>query len=208
MKKNKGILAVIMLLSICLQFFSCEFPTRGIGDIPSPQHTVTEFFDSICDGNFDKADAYLVDSSISMQGEASGDFAEKLLNYLRASYDYELIGTPHINGIYATQKVAFTYLDLNIMSEDLRSQSTKTGKRYIDRRDKNYTIIDDGKCSLTDEGAEAAAIEALDELMQTPEKYYNEKEFEIRLEYTKKTWQIELSDELFDAIVGKYSVAE
>ncbi len=208
MTRKKIIITVVALLAVCLQFSGCEFPTVGIGDLPSPQGTVEEFFDSICTGNLDKANTYLLNSSVSMDGETSGEFADELLGYLRASYDYKLVGDAEVNGLYATQKVVFTYLDPNILAEDLREQSTKVGQKYINTRDENYTTIEDGKCALTDEGAEQAAIEALEILMQTPEKYYNEKGFDIQLQYTQKAWHIELSDELFNAIVGKYSVAE
>lgn len=208
MKKKKIILAFITALVMCLQFSSCEFPTVGIGEIPSPQSTVEEFFDSVCAGDFDKADTYLVNSSISMEGEASGEFADKLLGYLLDSYSYQLVGDAEISSLYAEQEVKFTYLDTNKLTDDLRNESTKVGQKYVNRRDENYTTIEDGKCSLTDEGAEQAAIEALESIMQTPEKYYNEKKFDIQLEYTQKTWHIELNDELFNAIVGKYSVVE
>lgn len=206
--KKKKFFTVIMSLAICLQFSGCEFPTVGIGDIPSPQNTVNEFFYNICANDFDQADTYLLDSSISMEGETSDEFAAALLDYLSESYDYRLSGHPEVNGIYASQKVKFTYFDPELLADDLREQSTKLGQKYINTRNENYTTIEDGKCTLTDGGAKHAAIEALEILMQTPETYYNEKEFDIQLQYIRKMWRIELSDELFNAIIGKYSVSE
>lgn len=208
MRLKKLSAGFILMLICCLIFTGCDFPTVGLGNVPDPGCTVVEFFNCVNEGDFAGADAYLADCSINMEDEISGEFAESLLNYLHESYDYETTEKITVNGLEATQKIRFRYLDLNMLTDDLRAKSTEIGQKYIYKRDESYTNVVDSVCTLTDEGAEHAAVEALDIIMQEPEKYYTEKDFDVILKYSGGKWLIHLNDELFNAIVGKYSVSE
>lgn len=208
MRLKKLSAGLILMLVCCLIFTSCDFPTICLGGIPDPGRTVTDFFGSLCERDFVEADNYLANFSINMEDEISGEFAESLLDYLCESYDYELTQKINVDGLEATQKVRFRYLDLNLLTDDLRTKSTEIGKRYIYKLNEKYTTVVDSVCTLTDEGAELVAVEALDIIMEEPEKYYAEKDFDVILKYSNKKWLIQLNDELFNAITGKYIVSE
>ncbi|MBQ1555912.1 MAG: hypothetical protein IIZ68_10750, partial [Clostridia bacterium] len=60
-------------------------------------------------------------------------------------------------------------------------------------------------CSLTEEGAQAVAAEALDRLMTAPDAYYASDIYDITLTLEGSKWKIQMTDELFDAIVGRYN---
>lgn len=208
MRKNKIVTGFILMLTVCICITGCNFPTIGIGDIPDPKDTVTVFFDSVCKGDFERADTCLGGSSISMDSQDSSAFALKLLEYLQQSYSYKTVGEAKIDGLNSNQQVEFTYLDFNLLLDDLRSKSTELGKNYMVTHDETHTVVEGGVCSLTDEGAELVAIESLDYIMTSPEKYYTTKNFRIEMKYSQKSWHILINDELFEAIVGKYNVTE
>lgn len=208
MRINKKIVGFILAIAVCLSISGCKFPTVGVGDIPDPKDTVIVFFDSVCEGDFEKADACLGGASIDMNSENSGEFAARLLEYIQQSYSYKTIGEADVNGLNASQEIEFTYLDLNLTLEDLRNKATELGKNYIVTHDEAHTVLENGICTLTDEGAEMTSVEALDYIMASPEKYYTTKTFYVEMKYSQKAWHILINDELFEAIVGKYNITE
>lgn len=208
MRVNKRIIGFILGIAVCISVTGCKFPTVGVGDIPDPKDTVIAFFDSVCEGDFEKADSCLGGASISMNSENLGEFATRLLEYLQQSYSYKAIGDAEINGLNASQKIEFSYLDFNLLLEDLRSKATELGKNYMVVQDEKHTVLENGVCTLTDEGAEMVSVEALNYIMESPEKYYVTQTFCVEMKYSQKAWKILINDELFEAIVGKYNIAE
>lgn len=201
----KRVLCLGLSLTLCAMLAGCELPLTIVGNIPDPESTVSNFFDGVCEGDFKKADACLSGSSIAMKTEPSNLFSIKLMSYLQDSYSYQLTSEMAVNELEASQDVVFTYLDFNLLSDDLRSESSRIGKKYIKIHDETHTEMNDGKCTLTDEGAQMVVIEALDSLMTEPYPYYSAATFHIRLKYQGQSWKIIMTDELFQAIAGKYS---
>lgn len=208
MRINKHIRTVLYLLLslvLCGILSGCELPLTVVGNIPNPGDTVTAFFDGICEGDYKKADACLGGNSIAVRNSPPDDFSAALMSYLQASYSYRLLGDIEVNGIEANQSVEFTYLDLNLLSEDLGAKSSSLGKMYIKTQEETHTEIKNGGCTLTDEGAQSVAIEALNSIMTQPEKYYSVNTFNVQMRYQGNSWEILITDDLFDAIAGKYS---
>lgn len=208
MKINKHIVTVLYLslsLVLCGILSGCELPLTIIGNIPAPEDTVTDFFDGICEGDYKKADACLSGSSIAMKNTPSDEFSVALMNYLQESYDYRLTGDVQMDGMEASQEIEFNYLDFDLLSEDLSSKSTSLGKLYIRTQDKDHTEIKDGVCTLTEKGAQSVAKEALDSIMEQPDKYYSVSTFNVHMRYQQQSWKIVMTDDLFEAIAGKYS---
>lgn len=205
MKNRKPALRLVLSLALCMMLTGCELPMTVMGDIPAPENTVTDFFDGICEGDFEKADACLSGSSIAMKNTPTDEFAAALMYYLEESYYYQPMSEIEVNGLEASQYIEFTYLDFDLLAEDLRDESSRLGKKYIKTQDAAHTAINDGVCTLTDEGAQSVAAEALDNLMTQPYQYYSADTFHIRLKYQGHSWKILMTDELFEAIAGKYS---
>lgn len=204
MSITNRIISVIACLVAFASLSSCAMPMKIVGDIPAPEDTVTAFFDSICAGDFNESDQFLSGMSLSMKKNVEGVFAQKLYDYLVKSYKYAINGKVNCDQLDADCKVDFTYLDFNLLSEDLKAKSTKLGKKYIAESKEGYVEEKDGSIKLTDEGAEKIAAEALDELMSTPEKYCSTNTFNVTLKYGGGKWLICLSDYLFEAICGGF----
>ena len=208
MSVKKRILFLFTALAAILSLSACDMPLKIVGDIPEPADTVTAFFDNVCKGNFNKADEYLSDMSLSMKNDIDGVFAQKLYSYLVESYKYKINGDVSCSQLNASCKVDFTYFDFNLISEDLKSMSTKLGKRYIAENREGYVDEKDGAVILTDDGAEKIAAEALDELMKDSEKYCTSKTFDIKLKYNGSKWLISITDDLFYAISGGFDLED
>lgn len=209
MSKTRISSCIVLSLAICLLLGSCSFPMRVVGKIPDPQQSVTGFFDSVCEGDFKKADTYLGDVSISMKDEPADGFSKKLMQYLNESYSYELAGKATTDRLSATQDVVFTYLDFTLLADDLRAKSSQIGQQYLADLDEAYTERVNNATVLTDEGAKLVAQEALDEVMKNnPQNYYASETFHINMKYQNKTWMIVMNNDLFEAISGKFSSRE
>lgn len=209
MSKTRISSCIVLSLAICLLLGSCSFPMRVVGKIPDPQQSVTGFFDSVCEGDFKKADTYLGDVSISMKDEPADGFSKKLMQYLNESYSYELAGKATTDRLSATQDVVFTYLDFTLLAADLRAKSSQVGQQYLADLDEAYTERVNNATVLTDEGAKLVAQEALDEVMKNnPQNYYASETFHIDMKYQNKTWMIVMNNDLFEAISGKFSSRE
>ena len=208
MSSIKKLICVIAAFTVFMSLSSCEMPMKIVGNIPDPKNTVIDFFDSVCAGDFASSDKYLSGVSLSMKKQVEGEFAGKLYDYLISSYDYKLNGEVTSDLLDASCKVDFTYLDLNLMSEDLKTTATKLGKKYVTEAKEGYVEEGkDGSFSLSDEGAEKVAAEALDRIMTESQKYYTTKTFDLKLKYNEGKWLIDLSDELFFAICGGFDIA-
>ena len=206
MKTTRISACFILSLVACLLLGSCDYPMRVVGRIPDPQKSVTEFFDSVCEGDFKKADTYLGDISIATKEEPADGFSGKLMGYLNESYRYETVGEAKTDRLSASQDVIFTYLDFSLLADDLRVRSSRIGKQYLSERNEAYTEMIDNAAVLTDEGATLVAEEALDWLMKkNPEKYYATKTFHIQMKYQSGKWIILMDNELFEAISGSFA---
>lgn len=209
MKNTRIGSCIVLSVVICLLLSGCEYPMRVVGKIPDPEQSITGFFDSLCEGDFKKADTYLGDVSISMKKEPTDVFSKKLIQYLNESYSYELVGKAKTDKLSATQDVVFTYLDFTLLANDLRAKSSQIGKQYLSEQNEAYTELIDNATVLTDEGAELVAQEALDAIMKNnPKKYYASETFPIEMKYQNKTWLIIMDNDLFEAISGKFSSHE
>ena len=199
---------MLSVFAMLLSLTSCEMPMKIVGSIPDPKDTVTTFFDSVCAGDFAESDKHLSGVSLSMKKQVEGEFAKKLYGYLLQSYDYKIDGEVTCDLLDANCRVDFTYLDLNLLSGELKNLSTKLGKRYVTEVKDGYVEEKDGSYSLSDEGAEKVAAEALDSLMNEAEKYRSTRSFDICLKYSNGKWLVDLPDELFYAICGGFDLPE
>ncbi|MBQ5545063.1 MAG: hypothetical protein IIU00_05230 [Clostridia bacterium] len=192
-------------LLLCVSMTACTLPVKVIGRVPDPQDTVASFFDSVCRGDYEAADLCLNGCSIAMKQQPTDVFSAALLEYLKESYAWEPVELPETSLTEAHQTVMFRHLDPALLSDDLRAAASKLGKQYLRTRDPAHTQMTDGVCSLTEEGAQAVAAEALDSLMTAPDAYYASDIYDITLTLEGSKWKIQMTDELFDAIVGRYN---
>ena len=95
-------------------------------------------------------------------------------------------------GKEASQAVAFTYLDISSISNDLHDRATEIAYSYA------FNSIDINN----EETAEKAVSEALDQLTDNISDYYRTDIFVIDMKYVDGEWRIVLEDSLYRAILG------
>lgn len=190
---------------LCLALAGCRFPLVTLSPVPPPEDAVRAFFDAVCDGDWDTADALLDGRSVALRNPPEDAFSTAFLQYMQLSYHYELTDSFRKSGMEATGKVRFTSLSPDLLAGDLRAASTRIGRAYIQSQEPAHTQTTDGVCTLTEEGARAVALEALESLMTQPDAYLAARDYPVELHYDGTRWKIQLSGELFDAIVGKYT---
>ena len=203
MSFKRFLCAISVFVSVAL-LSACSLPTTIIGSFPEPEDTVTALFDSICSGDFEKADTYLDGVSLVVKNQSEDVFSQKLFEYLLESYKYELIGGLNKKQFEAKCKVSFTYLDFNKLLKDLNTASTKLGKRYIAESKEGYVTEDENGITLTDDGAKKIAAEVLESMMSEPGRYYSTQIFRVDLRYNSYQWIVSIPDELFEVISGNY----
>lgn len=204
-KKLSWLIAVLLVMT---SLTACDMPMKIIGTIPEPEETVKAFFDSVCSGNFAESDRYLSGVSLSMKKPIDGDFAQKLYHYLIQSYRYQINGEVTSDQLNASCSVDFTALNMNLLSGDLKKESTRIGKNYVSEKKEGFVQETDGAYELSDEGAVNVAAEALDSLLQSSDNYRSTKTYEIAMKYSGGKWQIILPEELFYAICGGFDLSE
>ena len=134
----KRLMCTIMAMAAMASLCACSMPMKIIGNIPDPTSTVTSFFDSVCAGDFKESDQYLSGVSLSMKNNVEGVFSQKLYGYLLKSYSYRINGEIITHQLDASCKVDFTYLDFNLLSDDLKKTATNLGKKYIAENAEGY----------------------------------------------------------------------
>lgn len=204
-RKTNLLLTAVILYLLCGILSGCSFPMTVIGTIPPPDGTVKDFFDGLCAGDYAKADACLSSGSVAVKSTPDDIFSQKLLEYLQQSYRYRVVGAVEAEQTSAHAQVELTYLDFNLMADNLKTHSTIIGKKYIHSQHPDYTQVEDGGCTLTEDGARKVAAEALDLIMHEPEKYCATRVFSVELRYKDRAWKIVMDDDLFEAIAGSYA---
>ena len=208
MSFTKKLTCIVAVFAVLLSLTACDMPMKVIGSIPDPKDTVITFFDSVCAGDFAESDKHLSGISLSMKKQVEGVFSQKLYNYLLKSYCYELRGEVYSEKLDANCKVEFTSLDLNLLSGDLKSAATKLGRQYMAETKEGYVEKKGDSYTLSDEGAEKVAAEALDSLMTSSEKYCSTRTYDINLKYGNGKWLINLPEDLFSAICGGFDISD
>ena len=138
MSLTKKMICLIAFFAVLMSMTACDMPMKIVGNISDPKDTVTAFFDSVCDGNFAESDRYLSGVSLSMKKQVEGVFAGKLYDYLIKSYRYQINGDVTSESLDANCKVDFTFLNPNLLSGDLKAESTKLGKKYVKEIKEGY----------------------------------------------------------------------
>lgn len=165
---------------------------RDLKPVPDPELTVSEFFDSVEQGDFEKAAGCLSNySSLGIENKGSADsISQKLEKCLAESYSYEL-GECSVTARSAQQKVEFTFLPVESIVPDLQSRAEEIAY------DLKYqgVEIDEKKALEILDGV-------LDELMKDGKDHTVTRTFTLTLDYDGEKWLIELPSQVLSAICG------
>ena len=97
----------------------------------SPANSITEFYTAIVSGDYSRACTYLADyDELGLDNIPDTDEGQLILEALKTSYSYSLIGQPVVDKLSANQLVSFTYLDISQVESETASAENK--RRIID----------------------------------------------------------------------------
>ena len=213
---------VILAAAVILCFSRGSFTAMTCSNMADPADTAGAFFEALCDGNYDQCDVYLSNySSLGLTSATDTPVADRMFELLNESYAYRLVENDYastvslsdvlscsdiashsdimadfvpngISGKQATQAVAFTYLDIGSMTNDLHELANEIAYDYA------FAAIDINN----EETATKAVLEAIEGLGADIEKYYRTDLFIINMDYDSGEWKITLDEELYKAIIG------
>lgn len=213
---------IILAVTVILCFSRSSFTPMACSGLPKPADTADAFFSALCEGDYEQCDTYLGNySTLGLTSATDTPVAEKMFSLLNESYSYSLIENDYattvsltdilscsdvashsdimasfipnsIDGKHATQAVAFTYLDISSMTNDLHELANEIAYNYA------FASIDINN----EETATKAVLEAIDALSADTEKYYRSELFIISMNYDSGEWKINLDEELYKAIIG------
>lgn len=168
--------ACVAVLILGLTLILCVFGADGpilVKTDSEPADTVTGFFDALKAEDYNAAYAYLKDySGLGLEKEADDEATALMLDALTESYSYTLLGKSAVDKLKATQRVRFTYLDLNAMLEAVVPAE------------------------------EEDELAALRRISANAEAYYKSIETIISLEFFDGSWLMNMNPELLAALGG------
>ncbi len=189
--------AVGMLLAAAGSFCGTVI-AKPTGD---PQQTVTEFFDSLIDGDYTAAYDRLRDhTGLGLENEPDSDAGKLVYKALHDSYGYELIGGAEIDKLDAVQDIRFTYLSLPAL-EAAAAEETQIQLKHLVQRLPASEVYDKNN-SYRKEITERAYLQALEQVLENAGDYYTTVEIPLRINYTDGRWQIAVNDVLLRALNG------
>jgi len=167
----------------------------------NPAESVEAFFAALEDGRYEEAYSYLSGySTLGVENAPSGEAAQLLYKLLQDSYSCKLYGESVKSGNDASQGVLFTYLDLNALKTDLRERTELEVEKLIDELEQEEIYGENDE--YLDSFLEKAYVNALNDLLGSPEKYYKTSGLVITLVYKDDMWKIDPDSELNSALSG------
>lgn len=211
--------AVCVLLTV-LTLSGCDFGLFSSRSVDNPKQAVIGFIDALQADRFDRTAADTAMSYVanySTMGfekytEVNDDpLEETLFELLRSSYSVEFdekslepVTNPYqgrdmtVSGKQAFVRLSFESLDLSVMSEKLAEAVTETGAERM------Y----DGETFETEEEAAALVEEVFAQIFDDEtdvSDYCVEHRLTLELAYVDSRWKIVVSDEFYDALLGRNS---
>lgn len=167
----------------------------------SPSTSVTEFYNALFRSDYDTACTYLKDyDALGMVNDPETFEGKVTFDALKASYSMNLIGSPTIDKLKATQRVSFTYLDINQVEMDTASKIDTILNEKVQTLPREQ-LFDDNNNYLP-ELIDEVYNEALTDTLQRASEYYISTEFDIQLEYKNNKWLINTNDTMLKCLLG------
>ena len=166
-----------------------------------PQQTVSAFFQSLSSGDYDSAYSYISGySSLGLENTPSDTVSKTVYDALKASYSFTLSGECSVEKLSATQAIQLSYLNLPSLREDVSTKCLeKLGSIVMER--KKTEVYDENDKFLPSVTAEAFEF-AVNEVLNSAEKYCVTENINIKLEYKDGSWFIVPDTALINAISG------
>ena len=166
-----------------------------------PEATVNAFFSQIVRGDYAAARALLDGSApLGLEGVPDDETGAALLDALRESYSFRLLGEAETQGLRATQTVELRSLDLAALLADGREKVLERLETLVAER--SYRELYDEQGAYRPEITDEAWRWAVRELLEDGEAYRKSETLRLSLRYDEALWHILPDDALLEALGG------
>ncbi len=206
--KNKNVnpffLILSALLAIALIFLIIKSFSLGMFYVKvsgSPVDSVTKFYSSILTSDYDTACTYLADyDELGLNNTPNTDEGKLLLDALKSSYSYSLIGQPSVDKLTAAQRVSFTYLNISTVESETASKMDSILNEKVQSLPRAELFDSDN--NYLPELIDAVYQEALADTLTNASAYYETVEYDVFLEYKNNKWVIKTNNDMLTSLLG------
>lgn len=222
-KKRKFAVVTAIAAVVCLLLCSCKitvdtekFASKPFSKIENPKLTIVRFVDALHEGDFKSCDGMMSNcASIGENFETlsqSDAFSTFLYNSLIDSYKVEFSDNGNIvsvtdsivsesdysiTGQKATVTYTLTVLSLDPLCKRMNELAKEIGYQQQFESDKGASFeTEEALNGLIDDVLETVKDEDITQ-------YYKTREFTTEMEYVGNMWRLELSDELYNTLLGR-----
>lgn len=206
--KNKNVNIFFLILSVLSAFAliiliikSTSLGMFYVKTSGSPTDSITRFYSAIIASDYDTACTYLADyDELGLDNIPETSEGQLLLDSLKSSYSYSLIGQPTIDKLNAVQRVSFTYLNISTVESETASKMDSILDDKVQTLPRNE-LFDDNNNYLP-ELIDAVYEEALTDTLANSESYYETVEYDVFLEYKNNKWVIKTNNDMLTSLLG------
>lgn len=194
-----GIAAGALAVHISLQYrqekpILLEQPEAAIAQ-------VTGMMEAVCEGDYDKASAYLLRTpSLGVAEKPENIVGAMLWDAFLDSTEYRLTGDCYTTDVGVAQNISFTYLDTASVTANLRQRAEELLNRRVEEAEDASEIYDENNdykeeivMEVLQEAVEAALLEDAKTVTVT---------LTVNLKYQNGQWWVVVDNALLDAFSG------
>ena len=197
--------AVLTALLLCLATLGrIVWPAfRNFRDRPQgdPQKTVEDFLTALEQQDYAKAYACMDGvESLGLEKEPEQENARRICQMVREQFSGETYGSCSTDGNRAYQLIECRYIDVEALQRDARSEAMT----YISRYASTHSVSElyDENNNYRPELMREAWSQALDTLLEQPEKYLSAGGAQVELRWRDGAWRIVPGEKLLEMLCG------
>lgn len=189
----------------------CAFQLRSVGEhsspiglgIDDPAVTAAEFCDALS-----KGDAKAVESMLHGSPKVVPEFTSfqqidsELYDSLMDSISCELNENGTVEGMSASFGVNVSYFSVSLAAEDIRLCAQQVHDSMLVGTNETELVYDEAG-NLTEASAMSIYEEAVRQILVDRDNYTVRDSFPLELVYENKRWEVILTDDLADVLLGR-----
>lgn len=208
-KRNKICLAALLLTAFLSAFgafrlliYGSQNPPVGIG-IEDVALTAEQFCRAVNQADYDSMEALINGySSLEFEVDSSLEVDAALQRCLADSYSCRQLEAVSTNGMRASQDIEISYFCFSLAEDDIRQYTSDAYDRLLIDGGNNDNLYDENG-NLLESLAMDMYHSAVDSIISNRDRYMVTKAMTLEFVYENGRWEVILSDELADALLGK-----
>lgn len=194
-----SVLAVFCAVRLCI--IGQDRVPVGIG-VPKAEDTVNAFCEALNYGDLQTVEGLIYGySSLNLTAQPESGNTEQLLECLRSSYSSEPSGEPINLGTTVMQDVTVEYFSVSLAAEGMKARTEELFNERIDGAERNEELYDE-KGDILESVVLELYDQAVGEVIGRYEEYMVSQTVTLELVYENGEWQILLSDQLVNMLLG------